>query len=188
MTLKIDQKLNLVIPLERTNGTIYIHSTPIGRQVFEANFLAISKTFARVYNEGLGIIGGPRVCALLLRDTAAGLGQAEAVASLIAEIKRLTNVLAPGEKGWETVPFDEAVTRKLLDEDEASEVENALAFFTVISVMHRKATASAEVEAASKLWGARTESLNSTDFAASLKTPTVAVNTGAMAKASFIPS
>lgn len=175
--MQINRKLNLVIPLPRgDNLNIYVHSTPIGRVVFEAYFMVIAKTFASIYGEGLGVSSGPAVSALLLLQEAKKMGGddyvAEVKAGLIAEIHRLTSVMLLTDNGWETIPFDEAIRKNMLDQDEASEVENALAFFTVISAMHKKAQLPGVLGMACDLWQAQIVSSNSTDFAASLRIPT----------------
>lgn len=191
--MKLDKRLNLIIPVERPDGSsIYVHSTPISRAVFERYFLLISKTFTAIYTQGLGITAGPRVAAMLLKRLAVEAGEwdgPEGVeAGLMAEIRRLTNVVAPGSNGWQTIPYQEAVDQKHLDEGDASEVENALVFFTVASSMHRKAELTGILEGISKLWGAQTDSLNSTEFANSLQTLTATDNSGATATPSLIPS
>ena len=98
--MQIDRSLNFVMPVERENGTIYVHSMPISRQVFEANFLPISKTFTRLYTDGIGTTSGPRVAALMLREVATEMGIADKIErELFAEIRRLTNVILPGNTG-----------------------------------------------------------------------------------------
>src|SRR5215467_4070318 len=101
----LNRKLNLVLSVDTEKGPIHVHSSPIGRQVFEDNFLVISRAFTAVYTNGLGPVTGPRVAFLLLQEQAKTLGVWEKTQqSLIGEIHRLTMVLAPGEKGWESMP------------------------------------------------------------------------------------
>ena len=192
--MKIDRKLNLVIPIDRDDGSrIYVHSTPISLAVFEAHYLVMAKTFAAIYNEGLGVTAGPRVAAMTMKKIAENLGvwagEGGVESSLVNEMKRLTNVLAPGANGWETLPYGEAVKRGIIDEDEASEVENALAFFTIAYRLHRKTEREAILNGASRLWGGEISSLGFTEFKASLPTSTPTVNTGAsqMETASSVP-
>jgi hypothetical protein len=97
---------------------------------------------------------------------------AEVQHGLVGEIHRLTSAILLTEQGWEAIPFDEALRKNMLDQDEASEVENALAFFTVVSLMHRKTQLPGVLGMACDLWEARIVSSNSTEFAASLRTPT----------------
>ena len=191
--MKIDAKLNLVIPIygdpqimndpktgkEAEIDTIkaYVHATPISREVFEANFVVISKTFSAIYGEGLGAIAGPRVARMMLKKVAEDLGMWDEVqGGLVAEMRRLANYIGPGQNGWETLPLEIAVQRQLIDGDDAAEVENAVAFFTVVSAMHRRNALRATLAGAASLWSAQITSLNCTDFAASLKTSTEAVN------------
>src|SRR5665213_1626605 len=99
MALSIDQNLNLVIPIYGDNDQIiaWVHSTPIGREVFETYFRVIGRTFAAIHGDeadSLGQAAGPRMAALLLRDEAKKMGQWEGEAGiergLVNEIKRLT--------------------------------------------------------------------------------------------------
>ena len=56
--MKINRALNLVIPIDSEKGQLFVHSTPISREIFEQYFLVISKTFAAIFSEGLGAIAG----------------------------------------------------------------------------------------------------------------------------------
>jgi hypothetical protein len=176
---KINRKLNLVLTIETDEGPFYVHSTPISREAFEANFLVISRAFTAVYTNGLGPVTGPRVAALLLKQEATALGVWERTQqSLVAEIHRLTNVLITGENGWETIPFDVAIKRELIDDDLASEVENSLVYFTCASSIHLRAELTVALEGLRTLWGAQTTSLNATEYMNSLPTWTPEESTG----------
>jgi len=190
--MKIDKKLNLVIPIETDDGTLYVHSMPIRREIFDTYFLVLSKTFAAIHGEGLGEIAGPRVAALILKkiamDTGMWEGEMGVQRGLINEIHRQTNVLVLGDKGWQTVPYDEAISKQLISADDAVEVENAITFFIVSSAMHRRAMVKKMVEGAAVLWGGQISSLNCTEFASSLPTSTETVNSGETAKPLSVPS
>lgn len=186
--MRVSRSLHLVIPVTRADGTeIYVHSTPISADVFETHFLVLSKTFAAIYGEGLGAIAGPRVANKLLKKIAKDLGTWDGPGgverSLMAEIRRLTNVLAPGQRGWETYPFDDAVTKGVLDREDGDEIEAAASFFTVASCMHRRADLKEILDGSMKLWGARTESLNCSEFMSSLQTSTAGASSGVRAVA-----
>lgn len=202
--MKLDQKLNLVIPIgsdqtvadpkdPKKTVTVFVpeffvHSMPIGREVFEKFYLVIAKTFSSIYNEGLGFTTGPRVAMLMLRSTASSMGQLEEVErGLIAEIRRLTNVVMVGQSGWETVPFQEVVDKKIISEDDLAEVENALAFFTVASSMHKKKDLLEILDGAGTLWGAQTSLLSCTEYAASLRTSTATGTSSPPAPPSQVP-
>jgi hypothetical protein len=167
--IKLNRKLNLVLDVDVDVGKIYVHSVPISREVFEENFLVISRAFTAVYTNGLGPVTGPRVAALLVKQEAITLGVWDKTRqSLMAEIHRLTTVIAPGDNGWETIPFDIARKRGIIDEDVASEVENSLVYFTCASSIHLKTEMGIALEGLSTLWGALTTSLNATEFMRSL--------------------
>ena len=179
--MKIDKAMRLVIPVEQDDGgTIYIHAAAISRVVFEQFFLVISKTFSQIYNEGLGVTSGPRVAALMMRKVAEDMGVKDDVErGLINEMKRLANVVAlNGDKGWETFPFEEAVRRILISDEEVSEVENALAFFSLASVMHKRTDREAILRGASSLWGGQITSSELTEFLRSLPTSTAIASSG----------
>lgn len=188
--MNLDRTLNLVIPVERSDGTIvHVHATPVSREVFDRFFLVIAKTFSAMYAEGLGIVAGPRVAAKLLKKIALDLGESDAVANgLIAEMIRLSNVIAPTDTGWAPIPLHEAVSRDVIDADDQDEVENALAFFMLASVMHKKKDARMILPEAAKLWSAQITSSSCTAFIASLSTSTPTVTTGEKAEPSRIPS
>lgn len=181
--MRIDRRLNFVIPIDQDGKTLYVHAMPISREVFERYAIVIAKTFAAIYNEGLGILAGPRVAAHVLKKIAVASGEWDGdggvARGLMAEIRRLANVLLPGPKGWETVPLEDAIRREMIDPDDASEVENAIVFFCVASSMHKRAELKVVLDGASKFWGARVESLNCTEFAASLPMSTAGASTGA---------
>lgn len=188
---RIDRKLNIVIPVERDGGTIYVHSMPISREVFEANFLVISKTFSALYGQRLNVLAGPRVAALLLRKTAKDMGAWEGpdgAQALMAEILRLTNVVVPTPGGWATLPIHDAQQRGLIDADDVAEAEGAIVFFIVASAMHKKTQVASVLAEAGDLWGTKTSLLNCTEFARSLPISTATENTGVTVAASSVPS
>jgi hypothetical protein len=177
--ITLNRKLNLVLSVDTDKGPVHIHSCPIGREVFEDNFLPISRAFTAVYTNGLGPVTGPRVAALLLKQESKTLGVWERTQqSLLAEIYRLTNVIAPEENGWETMPFDVAKKRGILNEDAAAEVENCIVYFTCASSIHLRAELAVALEGLNTLWNAQTTLLNCTEYMRSLRTSTVEENTG----------
>ena len=179
--MRLDQRLNLVIPIERQDGaTLFVHSTPISRQVFEAHYRVIGRAHAQIKADMESLRSGPRIAALALRDAAKRFDAVEATDhGLLAEIRRLTNVVVPGASGNTVLPLETAASRGVLDEDEIAEIEGHTAFFTVISTMEKKKIAAAILGLMGDLWETQTSPLNSTEFAASLKTSTAAENTGA---------
>lgn len=175
--MKIDKKLNLLVEVETNEGTIFVHSTPLSREVFERYFLIIGKTFASLISEGLSFVSGPRVAAMMLRkiaqDAGAWDGRDGINNGLMAEIRRLSNVVIPGTSGWKTMPFQDAIDKKAMDDEDVAEVEGLITFFICASAMSRRNEIGPVLERM-RLWGALTTSLNSTEYAASLPTSTTA--------------
>jgi hypothetical protein len=175
--ITINKQLNLVLPLPRGNTFIYVYSTPISREVFDANFMIISKVFTELYTQGLGLSAAPRIAAKMMKKIAmeenSWDGPEGVQNTLIQEIYRLTNVFLPAEKGWETMPFHTAVVQKQLDEDEIEEVENNIVYFTVAYSMHRRQDREQIINGTLKLWGGQLTLLNFTEYRSSLTTLTV---------------
>lgn len=175
--MRLDRHLNLVIPVEREGVDIYVHSSPISREVFNRYFLPLSKTYAEIYRGGLNVIAGPRVAAMLLRKIAAEnnelAGDDGVESGLINEIKRLTNVMVPTPQGWQAVPIQQAVeVHHYLELEEMDEIENVLVFFTLVCAMYPKKDRPILFRGMKSLWGTDDTSLNSTEFARSLAMPT----------------
>ena len=191
--MRIDDKLNMVIPIQREGGhVVYVHVAPLSRETFEANYLVMSKTFALIMAEGLTIVSGPRVAFLALKDVAKRMniweGPEGVERSLVNEMIRLSNVAAPGENGWRTIPMHNAVTEGIFSEDELSEVLNAVTFFMLNSVMHKKDVLKPVLEGMCDLWGARISSLALMEFVGSLQTLTAGASIGATGPTASVPS
>jgi hypothetical protein len=190
--MKIDAAMNLVIPVETDKGIVHVHSTPISQQVFENYFIVISKAFAMMHSQGLNALAGPRIALLMLKKVAVDMNVWDTpegvMEGLIAEIRRLTNVIAPSENGWQTLSFQQCVDRKVIDDRSLSEVENAICFFIIASSMYPRSVLKQSLEGACELWGGQIVSSNSTAFAVSLQTSTTTENTGVTVAGSSVPS
>lgn len=188
--MRIDKRLNLVTEVQTENGSVFVHSAPISREVFEKYFLIISKTFAGIISEGLSFVSGPRVAALMLKKIATdnGIwdGKDGVNIGLMAEIRRLSNVVMPSETGWKTVPFQDVIDRGLLSQDDVAEVEGLIAFFICASAMSRRNEVQSVLEKMS-LWGSSITLLNSTEFADSLPILTPEQTSANMEKTSSVP-
>ena len=192
--LSLNKRINFVIPVEIKPGvTVYVHSTPIGEEVFESYFKVLAKAFTEMYAGGYSAISGPRIAKLLIKQisTDAGIweGKNGVNAGLLGEIHRLTNVVAPTNgKGWGVTPYEDYLNQSIFDSDDVSEIENALCYFTLASVMHKKAELRQILDEAGSLWGARTELLDCMGLKDFLLTSTQAESIGEKAKVSSIPS
>lgn len=173
--MRIKKSLNLVIPIDyEKGGKMYVHSTPISREIFEQYFLVISKTFANIFSQGLGAISGPRVAYLMLKQTSTDLGiwdgETGVFNGLVKEIVRLSNVVIPDKNGWKTIPLHTAITKNMLDEETIAEIEGELVFFTCVSKMNKPTQAEVIMETVNGLWGSLITSLDCMEFKNSLTT------------------
>jgi fermentation-respiration switch protein FrsA (DUF1100 family) len=174
----ITEALNVVMPV-REDGVMAYH-TPISREVFEANYRILSAAKASISQKGVVYLmdAGPRIAALTLREEGrkdaqergdAGDGGASA---LLAELRRLTMILAPGPNGWAMVPVDTALAQNLIDAEEWSETESALVFFTFHYALSRKAERSKIATATALILKGSITSFSAMEYAASLPTST----------------
>lgn len=193
--MQIDRSLNIVIEVESARlGTIFVHSTPISREVFERYFLVLSKVYSAFDRERIWS-SAPRVASLLLRTTAEATervsmslgsprneweGPDGVENGLLNEMRRLTNVCLPGAQGWTTMPFVDAVRGGQIDADDVGDIESLLVFFTCLSASPQSRRGRAEMtERMASGLGVRTVSSNSSEFAASLPTSIETGNSGA---------
>lgn len=179
--ITINKKLNLVLPVETESGKIWVHSVPISREVFESNYLLLTKTLASLYANGIGPAFGPRIARLAIKDVAKEMNEDEDISvNLINEIQRLTNFLMPSNNGagWQTIPFHEVVNKKLVDEVLIAEVENAVIYFIVASAVHLKSELQMAMQGLKTNWKAQIISSNVTEYGNSLTTLTPQENIG----------
>ncbi len=185
--MKIDKKLNLVIPIQTEAGELWLHSTPIALETFKLYYRTISKAYSEIFSEGVkyAATSGPRVAAMEIervsRETNTWDGPAGVEQGLINEIIRLTNVFMPTDKGWSMVPLDDAIRNGMLSESDREEVVNAIAFFTLFCSMENKSSVETFMGWISQRWGGRLDALSCTEFQSSLPIPKGAGNTGVTA-------
>lgn len=184
--VSINRKLNLVIPLLRNDETyLYVHATPIRPETFEKYYLVLSRAFSSLAQNGLDPRSGPSVAALLLKEvsqqTARGGGMnwwdgpdgVGGEAGLNAEIIRLSNALvSTPDKGWTSMPLNNALNQGLMDDEEKSEVLNLLTFFTVVSHVAPRVDRERLVKGMAAIYELQTTYSNATEFSTSLKTST----------------
>jgi hypothetical protein len=173
--VRIDGKLNIVVEVETGSGTVFVHSAPISRDVFEKYFIVVSKAFSAMMAGGIGVISGPRVAGLMLKKVAIEEGEWDTKDGvqngLMAEIRRLSNVVMPTDAGWKTVPYQTVIDGNMMDEDDIAEIDNILVFFTCVSAMCRRTDIAPMLKTMLR-WGAVTTLQNVTEYAKSLKTST----------------
>lgn len=160
---------------------VWAYHTPISMEFFEANYRVIAATKQAIFGKTLGYAyeSGPRIARLTLLDAAKadalewGLEQSTGPA-ILGELKRLTNILAPNEKnaGFDPLPIDIAVGRKVIDAEEWAEAESAIVFFTCAYAMARRQGRELVANACASVLRAQTTSLGPTEFIASLNQST----------------
>ena len=177
--MQISPTLNLVIPIrtdEAGNPTVYAYHTPISREVFEANYRIIAAT--QVALSGKGAIG-IRIATLALKDAAAqdALAQGQApptTVPLLADIYRLTHVLAPTPGGYAPMPVNSAIAGGFIDAEEWSEAESACVFFTCALALVPKAARQTLAQSLASVMRGSITSSTPTAYAAGLATSTPA--------------
>lgn len=193
--VKINRKVNLALTLlnEEGNPRAYVYSAPLGREVFETYFMTLTKTYAAMVENGSEWMFrmGPRVASLMIKRVAtldgSWSGPDGVEQGLMNEVRRLTNVYVLQEKGWDTIPYDDARRDNLLDADEQLEVENALTFFTCCSASMSPMEGNEFLAAVFGLFGAEVSLLSDTEWMNSLPTSTPAGSSGEKVIQSSIP-
>jgi hypothetical protein len=190
--MKIDRKLNLVIPIAREDGTsLWVYATPIRKEIFERYYLVLAKTFSQLARNGLDPRSGPSVAALLLRDVAMETSRDQDLnwwdgddgvggkAGLLGEIVRLSNCLVgTPDNGWQTTPLQEALDKQLVTDEEKSEIMSLLVFFTVSWLVAPRQDRTILVEGMAAIYRLEITSSTFTEWKTSLTTPTPAESTG----------
>ena len=189
--MKIDRNLNLVIPIQsEKHGIVYAHSVPISRDVFEQFYLELGKVFSQCFDsisESHLVLSAPQLAYPALKSLSKKAGTWDEVKKgLVNEIMRLTNIIVSGDRGWETIPFDSAVKRELINEDEEAEILSSGIFFTAISKVAPKDLKSSFLQMAGSLRNWELLSSDSTAYRNSLPTLTKDESTGVTVPVSSI--
>jgi hypothetical protein len=193
--VNIDRRLNLVQTFETNAGTVHVHSTPISHEVWRDYFLILSKTYSQIFAQGLGIAAGPQTAGMLLEKLARADnvwdGPNGVESGLMAEIRRLTNVIIPGPKGWDTIPYETALQRGIFDGESIDGIEGAIVFFICASALLRgsreRQRLTILLSGLELQLAARSTSLDCMAWAASLPTSMPAENIGEMVPVSSLP-
>jgi hypothetical protein len=183
MTITSDLKLTFPIKWnDAGEPTIYAYHIPISRLTFEQNYRLIGGTLAMLQSKSVGT-NVVDVATLALKDIGRrdarewGLPEGLSVEDggmavpLLAELKRLTYIIAPSAAGYEAIPAVLALARNVISAEDWEECEAGLVFFMCgYSTKRRNLPAVADIMA-SDLRGSIT-SLLPTEWAAGLKTAT----------------
>ena len=176
-------------------GKVYIHSTSISRSVFEQFYLVIGKVFSQCFDgisEAHLALTAPQLAYPALKSIAIQAGTWEGVGGvkfgLVNEIIRLTNFVINTEGGWETITFDTAIKRGILDDDEEHEILSSLIFFTAISKVAPRDLKNSFLEMVGALRNWELTSLDSTEYRNGLPILSKKEGTGKKVKESLIVS
>lgn len=188
--MQINKKMNLVVTVETDNGNVYVHSRPLMKEVYKENFLALSKTYAAIFGQGLSIIAGPRSAYYMLeaicKQSEVWEGERGVKNTLVREIIRNSTAILPIEgKGWEEMPLEVAIERGHIDDDE---VLGELVFFMCVSAVNKRSQIAEVMTEASSIWGNAYTSQTSTEWIKSLPTLTKEESTGESQTTSSVPS
>ncbi len=186
--MKISKDLRLVIPVETEQGHAYVHAQAVSREVYERYCPVVLRAFTQIMKHAGDITGAPKVAATYIRRAAEQMGIKDDVESgLMAEITRLANVAVLGASGWEMVSLDDVHKKGMIDDDDWSEVENTLAFFTLGFFMVKKIERELILTEVAGIWGGRITSSSFTEFKDSLPTSTATGSSGESPAASSPP-
>jgi len=182
--MRIDRRLNLIIDLLRTDGSLLtVHASPISSEIFDRFWEPISETVAAIFKGEHGIVTGPRIAHKMLRKQAQKLGLWDGPggvqAAFMPEIRRLAHVLIPGTNGYELLPLSTAITKDLIDARETDEIEGRLVFFISCWEVILSEDQSQLLDRAAELWRVRLTSSSVTEYQSSLQTSTTAASSGA---------
>lgn len=189
--MRLNKKLNIVIPIDtEQHGQIFVHSAPIGREVFEMFYSELGQVFTQCFDsisKSHMALSAPQLAYPALKKIAMNAGNWEGQSgvrlALINEIVRLTNVSICGEKGWDMLPLDTVIKRAMLEEDEESEVISSLVFFTSISLVAPKPLRVSFLEMAGSIRNWELTSLDCTAYMNGLRTSIKEETTDLKAKA-----
>ena len=194
--MRIDRNLSLVMQVQTDeNGLVYIHSTSVSRSVFEQFYLELGKVFSQCFdsiNEAHLALSAPQLAYPALKSISTKAGNWDGAGGvkfgLVNEIIRLTNVAVSTESGWETITFDTAIKRGILDDDEEHEILSSLIFFTAISKVAPRDLKNSFLEMVGALRNWELTSLDSTEYRNGLPILSKKEGTGKKVKESLIVS
>ena len=199
--MQVDGDLNLVFPITWNDKgpAIWAYHVPISRKVFDASYRLLAATKDILCPDGDWSTSSTMIAGNTLRDAgrrdAARYGLPEglsvedggAAVPLLAELRRLTTLMVPSANGYESLPAEVAIGRKTISEEDWTDAESALVFFTcaLSLIPHGRRTGVGPAFAAALLGS--TTSLSVTAFRDSLATSTAPATSEAPAPSS-VPS
>lgn len=172
--MKISSALNLEFSLDGENGAVHFHSAPIRKEVFDDYALLLGRTIQSLYGSNAAMLA-PSLALVQLKNLAKEGGID--VKPFLTEIQRLTKVIRAQDGEYKDLPFETALSRGLIDEDEGDAALSYLVFFTFERLMRFGMLASVHAPTMAE-HGLRKSSSSLTEYIASLPTLTAPENTG----------
>lgn len=179
--MKINRKLNLVLEVERGDGTlVHVHHTPIPEEVYNEHWEVIVDAVSGAYMRNWLPPAAVRVGTKMLIKSAEKFGRRKHVEEdLLPNIWRMTNVILSTPDGFKPTPLDVVTASgQGLDEEDIEEVKQYIAFFTSASWVHPRKELEPLLYQMLRESGARFTSQNSTEYATSLLTSKQEDSTG----------
>jgi hypothetical protein len=177
--MKIDKKLNLIVPVEGREGDTVFHSTPIFFDTFKKYHFVICAAFTKLLTADM-VITGPKIAAMTLEEVAKEMGKwdgSDGVENgLMAEIARLTNVIVLTANGWDTIPVNIALDREYVSQEDWEEAKQRIVFFILVSAMAKNDSKSDLLEIMNGIWLTQTTLSTVTEFKNSLSISNVTGN------------
>lgn len=169
---RINNRLNVVIPVDFAQGSGWVHCVPVSRDVFEQYFDVFARALTDTYASGAQLMSA-RIAYLQLRRTAQRMGvwdtEGGVEKGLLPEIRRLTNIIIPGQPA---MMMGKALRDGVINEEDVDELMGPVIFFTLAYWVNRKQDLPEILQVVGRVWGLQTTSLNCTEYADSLPTST----------------
>ena len=134
--MEIDGSLNIVVPIE---DPVQAFSAPLPESVFKASYRVLARANEEIFGRGMkaALLTGPRTAALAIADAGKRIAEEDGkegdsgASAFLAEVKRLTTILAPTDAGFDMLPVDSAIQAGKITADDWGDVLGALCFFTL---------------------------------------------------------
>lgn len=134
--MEIDGSLNIVAPID---DPVQAFSAPLPESVFKASYRVLARANEEIFGRGMkaALLTGPRTAALAIADAGKRIAEEDGkegdsgASAFLAEVKRLTTILAPTDAGFDMLPVDSAIQAGKITADDWGDVLGALCFFTL---------------------------------------------------------
>lgn len=173
--MEINGDLNIVIPID---DPLRAFSAPLPEAVFKANYRVLARASEEIFGRGMkaALLTGSRTAALAIADAGKKVAEEDGkegdsgAASFLAEIRRITTILAPTDSGFDMLPVDQAIQAGKITAEDWDDVLGELCFFMLGSQFETRRMRAGLLQFLTGALNCSLTSLNCEDFAASLTT------------------